>query len=114
MLRIIFWLLVAGILGISTMPAQDAPTVFADDKLNHLLAFFVLSFMARIVWLHFNSVILFILLATFGGAIEMLQFSMGFGRDADWGDFAADVVAIIIGMSSAHLINKMRNKTSIE
>ncbi len=112
MLRFIFWLLLGGILAISIMPASDAPTVFADDKLNHILAFFVLSFMARIAWPRINALVLFVMLALFGGAIEILQFSMGLGRQADWMDFAADVLAILIGTLVGQLINGFRRKTA--
>lgn len=112
MLRFIFWLLLCGILAISIMPATDALTVFADDKLNHILAFFVLTSMARIAWPRINGFILFVMLAIFGGAIEMLQFSMGLGRQADWMDFGADVLAIVIGMLAGQLINSFRTKTA--
>ncbi len=112
-LRILFWLLLGGVLAISIMPAEDAPVVFADDKLNHILAFFILSFMARILWSRVGTVIMFSMLTVFGGAIELLQLAMGFGRDADWMDFAADVLAIALGMLFAHGINSMRGKAAI-
>ena len=111
--RVLFWLLLGGILAISIMPPQDAPVVFADDKLNHILAFFTLSFMARILWSRVSSLILFGMLTVFGGGIELLQLAMGFGRDADWVDFAADVLAIALGMLLAHGINSMRSKAAI-
>ena len=50
MFRILFWLLLIVILVISQMPAENAPTVFVDDKMNHILAFFTLAFLARIAW----------------------------------------------------------------
>lgn len=102
MFRILFWLLLMAILVISQMPAENAPTVFADDKLNHILAFFVLSFIARIAWVRVDASILFFLLASFGASIEVLQFGMGFGRDADWMDLVADIGAIAAGMLLAH------------
>ncbi len=111
--RILFWLLLGAILAISLMPAEDAPVVFADDKLNHILAFFILSFMARILWSRVNTLILFSMLTVFGGGIEILQLAMGFGRDADWMDFAADVLAIALGMLFAHGINSMRSKAAV-
>lgn len=110
MFRVFFWLLLGVILAVSIMPAEDAPTVFADDKLNHILAFFVLSFMARIAWPQFNTFLLLGMLAVFGGTIEILQFSMGLGRQADWMDFAADVLAILIGMLFGLILNSVRNK----
>ena len=92
--RILFWLLLGIILAISLMPAADAPTVFAYDKLNHGLAFFTL-------------------LMIFGGGIELLQWSMGLGRDADWMDFAADIVAIVLGLLAGKLFWYMRGKRMV-
>jgi len=110
--RMLFWLLLGTILVISLMPATDAPTVFADDKLNHILAFFTLSLMARLLWSRTHAAILFGLLMIFGGGIELLQWAMGFGRDADWMDFAADIVAIVLGMLAGKLFWSMKTKRS--
>tara|TARA_R110001606_G_scaffold342785_1_gene491344 strand:+ start:2572 stop:2934 length:363 start_codon:yes stop_codon:yes gene_type:complete len=112
-LRILFWLLLGIILAISIMPAGDAPTVFANDKFNHGLAFFTLSLMARLLWTRTHAAILFLLLMVFGGGIELLQLSMGLGRDADWMDFAADVAAIVLGILAGKLLWSMTSKRSI-
>lgn len=111
--RILFWLLLGIILAISIMPAAEAPTVFAYDKLNHGLAFFTLSLMARLLWARTNAAILFVLLMVFGGGIELLQWSMGLGRDADWMDFAADIVAILFGILAGKLFWSIRGKNSV-
>ena len=111
-LRLSFWLLLGLILAISTMPAEDAPTVFANDKLNHALAFFTLSLMARLLWPRAKLAILFILLTLFGGGIELLQLTMGFGREADWMDFAADVVAIAVGILAGSALGNIGSKSS--
>jgi hypothetical protein len=111
--RILFWLLLAVILAISLMPAADAPTVFANDKLNHGLAFFALSLMARLLWARTHAAILFVLLMAFGGGIELLQLAMGFGRDADWMDFAADIAAIVLGLLAGRLFWNLTGKRQI-
>ncbi|MGB5723208.1 MAG: hypothetical protein WBM39_02235 [Parasphingorhabdus sp.] len=113
-LRILFWLVLGTVLALSIMPPDDAPAVFANDKLNHILAFFVLSSAARILWSRVNGIILFSMLTAFGGAIELLQFAMAFGRDADWMDFAVDVIAIVLGFLTAQALNTIRNQTSIK
>ena len=112
-LRIAFWLLFGLILALSLVPAEDAPTVFADDKLNHILAFFTLSLMARLLWPRARLAVLFVLLVIFGGGIELLQLSMGLGRDADWMDFAADIVAIVLGMLAGKLFLSMNSTRSV-
>lgn len=78
--------------------------VFASDKRNHMLAFVTLSLFARVLWPRLSSIVLFALLAAFGGMIEVLQWTLGFGRDADWTDFAADVLAILLGLLAARLL----------
>lgn len=111
--RLLFWLLLGIILAISLMPAGNAPIVFANDKLNHGLAFFTLSLMARLLWTRTHAVILFVLLMAFGGGIELLQLAMGFGRDADWMDFAADIVAIALGILAGKLLWSVKSKRSV-
>lgn len=111
--RIFFWLLLGIILAVSIMPAGDAPTVFANDKLNHGLAFFTLSLMARLLWTRTHAAILFVLLMAFGGGIELLQLVMGWGRDADWLDFAADIVAIALGMLAGTLLWSVKSRSSV-
>lgn len=97
------------------VPANDAPSVFASDKLNHILAFLVLSFLAKILWPQTKIAILFGLLATLGGGIELMQMSLGFGRDADLMDFAADLFAIALGLVAAYtVIGLSRNSTFAE
>tara|TARA_R100001244_G_scaffold39766_4_gene35797 strand:- start:5297 stop:5659 length:363 start_codon:yes stop_codon:yes gene_type:complete len=108
--RILFWLLLGIILAVSIMPAGDAPTVFANDKLNHGLAFFTLSMMARLLWMRTNGAALFTMLMAFGGGIELLQLAMGFGRDADWMDFVADIVAILLGILAGKLFWSTKRK----
>jgi hypothetical protein len=52
--------------------------------------------------------VLFALLAAFGGIIEVLQWSLGFGRDGDSMDFAVDVLAISLGLLAGQTLLSMR------
>ena len=110
--RILFWLLLGVILVLALMPAESAPSVSNDDKINHILAFFTLSFMAHLLWPQARLPLLFLLLTLLGGAIELLQLTMGFGRDADWMDFVADIVAILLGILAGKLVWSMKAKRS--
>lgn len=107
-----FWLLIGAVLIAAIMPTNEAPTIFAYDKLNHILAFFVLSFLAKILWPRTKIEVIFGLLATFGGSIEILQMGLGLGRDADWMDFAANLFAITIGLLAAHSIIRLASKVA--
>jgi hypothetical protein len=106
--RILFWALLAAVLTIALLPAARAPTVFASDKFNHMLAFVTLSVFARVLWPSLGLRVLFALLAAFGGTIEVLQWSLGFGRDADSMDFAVDVLAISLGLLAGQTLSWMR------
>ena len=112
-LYVIFWLLLGAVLTIGIMPAEDAPAVFANDKFNHVLAFYTLSLMARILWSRVDAILLFVMLSVFGGGIELLQMAMGFGRDADWMDFATDIIAISFGILSGKMFASWKGKASI-
>ncbi|MXO60039.1 teicoplanin resistance protein VanZ [Altererythrobacter salegens] len=94
------------------MPSKMAPSVFASDKLNHMLAFFVLASFAKSLWPRKKLLTIFGLLALYGGLIEVIQWAMGFGRDADWVDFLADVVAICFGLAAVKLMNTNRKSAS--
>ena len=111
--RVGFWLLLGVILALALMPAENAPSVSNDDKINHILAFFTLSFTARLLWPQARLPLLALLLTLLGGAIELLQLTMGFGREADWLDFAADVLAIALGLLAAKLLTSLTRKSSI-
>jgi hypothetical protein len=111
--RILFWLLLGIIFAIALLPAEEAPAGFSNDKLNHFLAFLSLSLIARILYSRVNVAILFVMLALFGGAIELLQLAMALGRQADWMDFAADIAAIVLGLLAGKLLNSMTGKRSV-
>lgn len=102
--KAVFWLVVAGVLLMALLPASEAPTVFASDKLNHMLAFAALAFLARILWTATSAAMLFGLLAVFGGMIELLQGFLDFGREADWLDLATDLLGIASGLLLARSV----------
>lgn len=101
--RPLYFLLVAVLLVIALVPQPLAPAGTPNDKVNHILAFFTLAFLGRLLWRDTRAVVLIGWLALFGGAIEVLQATMGLGRDGDWLDFAADMAAVFAGLAAARL-----------
>jgi hypothetical protein len=97
-LRLAFGICLLAVSVMALSPANDVPRVFAFDKLNHVLAFSVLAFLASWLWPRKAVFIPLGLLTAYGTAIEILQGIMGLGRDADWMDLGADVLAIYIGL----------------
>jgi len=67
----------------------------APDKLNHLVAFFVLSVLLDYALLNVERFrIKALLLGGFGFLIEILQLWVGY-RSFEWGDLAADCAGIL-------------------
>jgi membrane associated rhomboid family serine protease len=88
--------------------APTAPTDgFTSDKLNHMAAFFVLAAGARILWPGASALRLILLLILLGAGIELMQMAMGLGRQGDWLDLAADIVATLAGVIVGSLAGRL-------
>lgn len=80
------------------LPSTELPSTGLSDKTEHFLAFGALAF-----W--FGSIVVrrdlpWVLLAVvaFGGLIEFLQSAMGWGRQGDLLDLAADSIGATLGV----------------
>ncbi|WP_442681403.1 teicoplanin resistance protein VanZ [Sphingomonas sp. ASY06-1R] len=93
-----FWLAVLIAYVSAILPGAEAPHIAAWDKLNHMLAFFTITFLARAAYPRLAVLPLFALLAAFGAFIEISQAVPFIHRDAEWDDWFADVIAIVIGL----------------
>ena len=70
------------------------------DKLDHFIAYFGLALLSTLAWgLKRSLVWLFLGLVALGGGMEILQALLG--RDAEWGDFLANDLGILIGLGVA-------------
>jgi VanZ family protein len=87
-----------------SLERPDTPTIpFAvSDKLVHFAAYWLMTTWfagllqrRRYPWL---AIALFL----FGGAIELLQGAMGYGRDADWRDLVANSLGILTALGVAY------------
>lgn len=95
-------LLLAGLVAwLSLLPPGRLPRLHLWDKIEHAIAYLVLSF-----W--FGSVIfrrdlpgLFVALLLFGALIEVAQGMMGLGRQADWRDLLANGAGALAGVLAA-------------
>ena len=95
-------ILLAVVLG-SLIPPNEFPKPVAlfNDKVLHFVAYFLMAFWfagslerRRYPWVAIGLLVL-------GAAIEVLQYFMGFGRDADWRDFVADGLGVALGLGIA-------------
>ncbi len=85
----------------SLIPADDVPRIGMSDKVEHTIAYLALGFWFACIVARYDWFWLFCCLLAFGGAIEIAQGMMHVGRQADWRDFVADGLGIIIGFAIA-------------
>lgn len=81
------------LLALCVLPQDRLPDTGTGDKLEHAIAWFILTLTGyvlapRRVW----AIPAYAL--AFGLAIELLQATMGFGRNGDWRDVAVDAVGV--------------------
>lgn len=91
----LYALATATLLYLCLAPSRDLPKVNLWDKEEHAVAWLVLTatglalspWRPRAIGLYAFGV---------GVFVEVAQWAMGFGRDADWHDVAADCVGIVV------------------
>jgi VanZ family protein len=90
----------------SLSPQSPAIETGFGDKLDHLVAYSVLSLLMAVGWprwIPFGGVGVII---GFGGLLELLQ-TFSPGRQPDWADFAVNSLGALIGLAIALLIRRM-------
>lgn len=80
------------------LPGKDAISLSMWDKLNHMIAFFTITFLARAAYPRIPIFRLFVMMAAFGAFIELSQAIPFIHRDAEWDDWFADMVATLVGL----------------
>src|SRR5436305_12105923 len=83
----------------SLVPAGSLPHLGVTDKVEHTVAYGGLALCyggllspRRYLWLG-------LALLALGGAVEIAQGAMGWGREADWHDFYADAFGTALGLA---------------
>ena len=86
----------------SLLPSSDLPSVKVNDKVEHFVAYALLSagavqlFARRLSW-----AFVCVLLVLMGIGLEYLQARMGLGRMLDRNDALANTIGVLIGLASA-------------
>jgi len=83
------------------LPGKDAVSLFLWDKLNHMIAFFTITFLARAAYPRIPIFRLFVMMSAFGAFIELSQALPFIRRDAEWDDWFADMIASLVGLVAA-------------
>ena len=97
------WMLaIAVVVFASLVPASDLPSVPVSDKVEHFLAYALLSasavqlFARRLSW-----AFVCVLLVLMGIGLEHLQAQMGLGRMLDRNDALANTLGVLAGLATA-------------
>jgi hypothetical protein len=80
------------------------PILRWSDKLDHTIVFMVSGFLLRLGW-HLSWLKTFGLLMFYGALIELSQL-FTVGHTADWMDFVADVVGLVLGLALTAFVKK--------
>ena len=94
--RIAFGLAILVTLYFAFAPAADGGS---GGPYLHALAFFTLGFLSQLSAPRHHFVTLLLILAAFGGAIELVQGTPLVHRDMQFGDFVVDFLAAMIGLA---------------
>ncbi len=101
-IQLYLFLLVGSAITITTLiPGEYVPPTPGSDKTNHLLAFFIWAG-ATTFFRTRRTLFLWIVIAIWGGAIEIIQ--PYFGRWSEMMDFVADIIGAIAGGATGHLL----------
>ena len=93
--RAVFWAALAFTIVMATLP-HPPPLATASDKVNHVIAFFVLTALHKLAYRDFGFWVRLLVMAVLGGLIELVQMVPALHRDAEWLDWAADVAAALV------------------
>jgi VanZ family protein len=96
--RPLFWAATLFAYVAAILPQSEAPKISSSDKLEHMLAFFTISVLARIAYPAVSVRATWLVLAAFGAFIEFTQMIPALHRDAQMSDWVADVIALSVGM----------------
>jgi VanZ family protein len=89
---------VAILLWLCLAPSRDLPQLEVWDKAEHATAWAVLTGLGLALFPRASELIAGFALGL-GGLVEILQWTLPFGRDADWRDLAADGLGVAIVMA---------------
>lgn len=101
-----FWIVAVVVLGVAMIPGNTGlPALLGWDKLNHLMAFFVLTVFARLGWPNLSKTWLLLMLLSYGVAVEILQTLPLVGRSADIMDVVANAIGLGLGFLVAPIVS---------
>ncbi|WP_077512360.1 hypothetical protein [Sphingomonas sp. LM7] len=108
LLRLAFWAALAFAFVMAVLPHPPQLPGEPTDKIQHVLAFTVLTALACAAWPAASRLRLLLALSGFGALIELVQAIPALHRSADWRDWLADTGAILAVLAIAAAIHRVR------
>ena len=106
-LRIAFWAAVVFAFTMAELP-QPVLELSSSDKVQHMVAFFTITTLGCTAYRGLSRAKLMLAIIAFGGLIELVQMVPELHRDAEWSDWAADILAVLLALAITHLIESRR------
>lgn len=109
-LRLVLYAVATAILlAMCLVPQQDLPTAHFGDKIEHSIAWFVLTMTGLLLSHHRPRAIAAFAIGV-GVAVELLQATLGFGRHGDWRDLVADALGVVVALALYAVIQRLRRR----
>jgi VanZ family protein len=101
----LYALAVAILLWLCLAPSDELPQPGVGDKWQHGVAWLVLM-LTGLTLSSWRPRAIAAFAFGLGVAVEILQATMGFGRDGDWRDLVADTAGIAVGLALAWVVRR--------
>ncbi|MDO8377589.1 VanZ family protein [Phenylobacterium sp.] len=99
----------AVLLWLCLAPQQDLPSANVGDKIEHSIAWFVLTGTGLLLS-HQRPRAIAAYAIGLGALVEVLQATLGFGRQGDWRDLLADTVGVLAALAIYALVRRLRRR----
>jgi hypothetical protein len=109
-LRFAFWAAAAFAFVMATLPRPPVE-LFSSDKAQHMAAFFVITLLGCVAYRRLSRIWLMLGMLAFGAAIELAQLLPQLHRDAEWSDWLADGLAILVALTVARLFDRPASRS---
>lgn len=110
--RAAFWGAALFALVMASLPQPPLLPGTPSDKIQHIIAFVTLSGLAAFAYPAARVLVIFLALAGFGGAIELVQAIPALHRDASLLDWIADTASVGITLAAVAALRLVRSRHS--
>jgi hypothetical protein len=97
--RVLFWACTFAICAATLSPGPAISIALPSDKLQHLVAFYSLAWLAAASYPKARLLMLGVALIGLGGLIEVLQGTELIRRDAELWDWGADAAGVVLALA---------------